>query len=74
MAEKHPKRPKDSNALAKMILDLATGDQTEPAPKPNAMPGRAAGGQKGGPARAKALSPAKRAEIAKKGAQARWGK
>lgn len=29
-------------------------------------------GKKGGPARAKALSPQKRSEIARKAAQARW--
>ena len=32
------------------------------------------GGQKGGKARAAALSPAKRKAIARKGAAARWGK
>lgn len=32
------------------------------------------GGKKGGPARAKALKPAKRSSIAKKGADARWHK
>jgi hypothetical protein len=31
------------------------------------------GGQKGGPARAKKLTPAKRRAIAKKAARARWG-
>ena len=70
----HPKRPRDSNQLAKMILDLATGDRAEPAPKDGAVPGRAAGGIKGGPARAKALSPEKRAEIAQNAAKARWNK
>lgn len=32
------------------------------------------GGLKGGKARAKALSPERRAQIAQKAAQARWGK
>lgn len=68
-----PKRPRDSNRLAKMILDLATGEVSEPK-KANAVPARAAGGAKGGPARAKALTPEKRLEIAQKGAKARWGK
>jgi hypothetical protein len=72
MAIKHPKRPRDSNQLAKMILDLATGDKTDPGPKANATPSRAAGGLKGGPARAKALTAEKRAEIAQKAAKARW--
>jgi hypothetical protein len=71
---KQPKRPRDPNQLAKMILDLATGDAAEPKPEAGAVPGRAAGGKKGGPARAKALSPTARAEIAKKAAKARWDK
>lgn len=71
---KTPRRPRDSNQLAKMILDLATGDKAEPAPKDGAVPSRAAGGLKGGPARAKALSPEKRAEIAQNAAKARWNK
>lgn len=68
---KPPNRPRDSNQLAKMILDLETGDKAEPAPKSNAISGRAAGGAKGGPARAKALSPERRAEILQKAAKAR---
>ncbi len=71
---KTPKRPRDSNQLAKFILDLATGEKAESGPKPNAVPGRAAGGLKGGPARAKALSPQKRSDIAKNAAKARWDK
>lgn len=69
-----PKRPRDSNQLAKMILDLATGDAAEPIVKTVSPLGRAAGGKAGGAARAKALSPEKRKEIAEKAAQARWRK
>ena len=52
----------------------------EPLDDPNAGKNPAAvalgklGGAKGGAARAAALSPAKRRSIAKKAAQARWGK
>jgi hypothetical protein len=71
---KHPKRPRDPNQLAKLLLDLATGDATESAATKKAVPGRAIGGKAGGAARAKILSPSKKAEIAKKAAQKRWEK
>lgn len=76
---KKPKRPKDTNLLAKSIVDLATGEeQEEQPPKDNKNPhavelGRL-GGLKGGKARAEKLSPERRKEIAKKAAQARWKK
>jgi hypothetical protein len=69
------RRPRDPNQLAKSIVEMATG-QAPPPPKKN----RAAvalgrlGGKVGGKARAAALSPEKRAEIAKKAAEKRWGK
>jgi hypothetical protein len=64
----HPKRPRDPNQLAKAIIDIATGDvppQEERPDSPAATLGRK-GGLKGGNARAAALSPAKRSEIAKR--------
>jgi hypothetical protein len=70
MPEKHPKRPRDLNQWAKRMVDLATGEAAEPAPKPA---GKVRGGEAGGPARAKKLSPERRAEIAKKAANKRWG-
>ena len=53
------------------------GLPVEPTPKPEKVPsavraGRL-GGLKGGKARAKALTPRKRKQIAKKAARARWG-
>lgn len=75
---KTPKRPRDANQLAKFIVDLATGD--EPPPKTNDGKNAAAvslgrlGGLKGGKARAEALTPKRRAEIAKKAAASRWKK
>ena len=60
-----------TNQLAKMIVDLSTGDETEPELSPKAKAGRL-GGLKGGDARAKKLTPAKRSEIARKAAAARW--
>lgn len=68
----------DLNQLAKRILDEATGDEpkTEPPPVKNAAAvalGKL-GGKKGGAARAAALTPEKRSEIAKKAAAKRWSK
>jgi hypothetical protein len=67
----HPKRPRDANQLAKMIVDLSTGEESEPELSPKAEAGRK-GGLKGGAARAAKLTPKRRSEIAKKAAQARW--
>lgn len=77
-----PKRssnPKqDVNQLAATILAQAIGELPETTAAGSKNPAAVAlgrlGGQKGGKARAEALSPAKRAQIAKKAAQARWGK
>lgn len=71
-------RPKDTNKLSKNIVDIATGETSDETTS-NVMKAAAAalgrkGGLKGGVARAKALSPKKRSEIAKKAAVARWHK
>jgi hypothetical protein len=72
------KRPKDVNSLAKTVVDIATGEKTEPMPTPvNVMTIQDVarlGGLKGGKARAKKLSKADRVKIAKAGAKARWRK
>lgn len=67
----NPKRPRDTNQLAKFIVDLSTGDEAEPEPNVKQRAGRL-GGLKGGKARAKKLSPEQRSEIARKAAVARW--
>jgi hypothetical protein len=76
--EKKPKRPRDFNQLAKMIVDISTGDAPPEPPQPVKNPAAVAlgklGGAKGGAARAAALSPKKRSEIAKKAAAKRWSK
>lgn len=73
---KRSRMPRDPNQLAKMIVDMATG-QAPPEPESTKNPAAVAlgklGGARGGKARAKALSPAKRKEIAKKAAAKRWG-
>jgi hypothetical protein len=69
-----PKRPRDLNQLAKLIVDTATGNAP---PTPRKNPAAVAlgklGGAKGGPARAAKLSAARRKAIAKKAAAKRWG-
>ena len=75
---KNPKRPKDTNQLAKFIVDLSTGEATEPdqnkGKDPAAVELGRKGGLKGGKARASKLSPERRKEIAKKAAEKRWKK
>jgi hypothetical protein len=34
MTEKHPKRPRDPNQLAKSIIDIATGEKPDRDPTP----------------------------------------
>lgn len=66
-----PKRPRDPNQLAKAIVDIAT----EGEPEESVTVKRARkGGQVGGKARAKALTPEQRADIARQAASARWKK
>ena len=67
-----PKRPRDSNQLAKFVVDVATGEASED-DVPNKAEGQRKGGLKGGPARAEKLTPEERSEIAKKAAKGRWG-
>lgn len=74
--QKPRKPPRDTNQLAKFIMDATTGG-LPPEPKDERNPAAVAlgklGGAKGGHARAKSLTKKQRAEIAKKGATARWG-
>lgn len=74
MPKRSSKRPRDVNALARAIVDEATG-QTKAEPdtrNPHAVALGRMGGLKGGKARAAKLSPKRRSAIAKKAAQARW--
>jgi hypothetical protein len=72
------KRPRDTNQLAKFIVDVTTGQMEAPNPDAGKNPAAVAlgrlGGAKGGKARAAKLSPAKRKQIAKKASAKRWGK
>ena len=64
------KRPADVIGNAVHVMRIATGEIQDSEPKTK----RAEGGKVGGKARAAKLSPADRAEIAKKAAKARWNK
>ena len=73
MTDKSLKRPRDPAQLAKLMIDIASGEVVEPAE--SGLTKRAkAGGAKGGPARAAALTPEQRSEIARAAAAARWKK
>jgi len=69
-------RSADVNKRAKQIVDLATGEIQEPVStkNPAAVELGRLGGLKGGKARAEALSPERRKEIAKKAVESRWKK
>lgn len=75
-------RPKDPFELASLIGKIATGEvEDKPIPEPTAAEVRRVmsalgkrGGPKGGAARAEALSPERRRQIAQVAASARWKK
>lgn len=75
---KTPKRPSDPNQLAHAVVGIATGDLEDAPPVDHAAKDPAAvalgrrGGLKGGQARADALTPERRREIASKAAASRW--
>lgn len=69
-----PKRPRDPNQLAKLVVDIATGETEDTVSEKKRNPsvkGRA-GGLKGGKARASALSKKQRSAISRKAARSRW--
>lgn len=63
-----PDRPRDVSQLAKRIVDISTGEESDEAPE---APDE--GRSKGGKARASKLTPEERKRIAKRAADARWG-
>jgi hypothetical protein len=84
MLDRSKKRPRDPNQIAYQIMLESTGQTpkfnpeadkpVDPAKNPHAVALGRLGGLKGGTARAEALSPRKRSQIAAKAAKARWGK
>ena len=80
MPTRSSKPHRDANQAAKHILDQLTGDAPKEEPPPVPVKNAAAvalgalGGKKGGAARAAALTPEQRAQIARVAAGARWKK
>lgn len=73
---KRSRKPDNVNRLAKSIVEQATTEDTPntEGKNPAAVALGRLGGLKGSPARAAALAPEKRSEIAKKAAKKRWEK
>jgi hypothetical protein len=75
-------RDHDFATVARQVVEQAIGERLDGSPLPDADAGKnphavalgKLGGAKGGKARAKALSPAKRKAIATAAAKARWGR
>jgi len=72
---KGQKRPRDPNQLGKLIVDISVGETEDRTPAgPPKNEAAAEMGRKGGAARAKAMTPERRAEIARQAAAKRWTK
>jgi len=72
---KRPKRPRDPNQLAKLIVDMTTGEVPNDSPKEAesaTITAKRRGGMKGGRARARKLTAQRRSAIARKAARGRW--
>jgi hypothetical protein len=76
-----PKRPRDLNQWAKRMVDIATGETNdreltpeERGKDPAAVSLGRRGGLKGGKARADAMTPERRTEVARQAAKKRWSK
>jgi hypothetical protein len=70
-------RPRDPAQLAKLMIDIASGDVEDREPTPEEQgkdPAAAAMGRKGGAARAAKMTSERRREIAVKAASSRWKK
>jgi hypothetical protein len=71
-------RPRDPAQLAKLIVDIATGEVTDEPDDTGKNPAAVAlgrlGGLKGGRARAERMTKQERSAIARAAAQARWAK
>jgi hypothetical protein len=69
------RRPRDTNQLAKMIVDIAAGEMNDTvSDSKRSRSKQQSNGTKGGNARAAKLSPSKRKAIAKKASRSRWKK
>ncbi len=66
-------RPADVIGNAVHVARIATGEIEDTTDKPR-QPNKAKGGKAGGAARAQAMTPERRRDIAKAGAATRWAK
>ena len=72
---KGQKRPADVIGNAVKVMRIATGEEPEDFPADDGKDKAAQSlGQRGGRARANALTPKQRSDIARKAASKRWGK
>lgn len=72
---KGEKRPADVIGNAVKVMRIATGEESDAPPNDDGKNKAAQElGRKGGAARAKTMTPERRAEIAKAAAAKRWGK
>jgi hypothetical protein len=76
MPDRSRKRPRDPNQLAKLIVDIATGEVEDTPVDDGKDPAAVAlgrkGGLKGGKARAAKMTPEQRSESARRAATTRW--
>jgi hypothetical protein len=76
MPDRSRKRPRDSNQLAKLVADIATGEVEEAAEDSGKDPAAVAlgrkGGLRGGKARAASMTPEERSDAARRAARVRW--
>ena len=78
MPNRSSNRPSDPNQLAKLVVDIATGQTADSSHSPQYVKNPAAvalgrlGGKKGGAARAAKLTPEQKSEVARRAAQVRW--
>lgn len=77
MPKRSRKREDEAQAAVRIMETIAERTEREPVPADVSAAAAALGrrgGLKGGPARAAALTPKKRSEIAKRAAASRWAK
>ena len=71
---KGERRPADVIGNAVHVMRVLTGEIQDTIPDDGKDPAAKALGKKGGAARAKSMTPERRAEIARKAASSRWNK
>lgn len=78
MPDRSRKRPRDPNQLAKLVVDIATGEADDTPADTGKDPAAVAlgrkGGLRGGKARAAKMTAEERKEAARRAAAARWAK